>query len=70
VDPVGHKSDWKPNVYGSKIMDRRSEPRAVTRDLDWELMFLWLEPKEKNYMFGLTFYRIYFRYQRMGRERR
>jgi methionyl-tRNA synthetase len=35
-------------------MDRwRSEPRAVTRDLIGELMFLWLEPKEKKYMFGL-----------------
>jgi hypothetical protein len=52
---VGHKSDWKPNVYGQvkSWIDGGLEPRAVTRDLDWELMFLWLEPKEKNYMFGL-----------------
>ncbi len=34
----GHKSDWKPNVYGqckSWIIDQGLQPRAVTRDLDW-----------------------------------
>ncbi|PWB28437.1 methionine--tRNA ligase [Flavobacterium sp. HTF] len=34
---VGHKSDWKPNVYGQvkSWVDGGLEPRAVTRDLDW-----------------------------------
>ncbi|MBE8727497.1 methionine--tRNA ligase [Flavobacterium hungaricum] len=34
---VGHKSDWKPNVYGQvkSWIDAGLEPRAVTRDLDW-----------------------------------
>lgn len=34
---VGHKSDWKPNVYGQvkSWIDSGLEPRAVTRDLDW-----------------------------------
>ena len=34
---VGHKSDWKPNVYGQvkSWIDGGLEPRAVTRDLDW-----------------------------------
>jgi methionyl-tRNA synthetase len=38
---VGHKNDWKPNVYGQvkSWIDGGLEPRAVTRDLDWELMF-------------------------------
>lgn len=33
----GHKSDWKPNVYGQvkSWVDGGLEPRAVTRDLDW-----------------------------------
>ena len=33
----GHKSDWKPNVYGQckSWIDGGLEPRAVTRDLDW-----------------------------------
>lgn len=34
----GHKTDWKPNVYGqckSWIIDQGLQPRAVTRDLDW-----------------------------------
>jgi methionyl-tRNA synthetase len=41
VDLVGHKSDWKPNVYGQvkSWIDGGLEPRAVTRDLDGELMF-------------------------------
>ncbi|RZJ54474.1 MAG: methionine--tRNA ligase [Flavobacterium sp.] len=34
---VGHKSDWKTNVYGQvkSWIDAGLEPRAVTRDLDW-----------------------------------
>jgi methionyl-tRNA synthetase len=34
---VGHKNDWKPNVYGQvkSWIDVGLEPRAVTRDLDW-----------------------------------
>ncbi len=34
---VGHKSDWKPNVYGQckSWIDAGLKPRAVTRDLDW-----------------------------------
>ncbi|MFT7396262.1 MAG: methionyl-tRNA synthetase [Flavobacterium sp.] len=34
---VGHKGDWKPNVYGQvkSWIDGGLEPRAVTRDLDW-----------------------------------
>jgi methionyl-tRNA synthetase len=34
---VGHKNDWKPNVYGQvkSWIDSGLEPRAVTRDLDW-----------------------------------
>ncbi|NHM07820.1 methionine--tRNA ligase [Flavobacterium sp. CYK-4] len=34
---VGHKNDWKPNVYGQvkSWIDTGLEPRAVTRDLDW-----------------------------------
>ena len=33
----GHKSDWKPNVYGQvkSWVDDGLRPRAVTRDLDW-----------------------------------
>jgi len=33
----GHKSDWKPNVYGQvkSWIDNGLQPRAVTRDLDW-----------------------------------
>ncbi len=33
----GHKSDWKPNVYGQVKgwIDDGLKPRAVTRDLDW-----------------------------------
>jgi len=33
----GHKSDWKPNVYGQckSWLDDGLRPRAVTRDLDW-----------------------------------
>ena len=33
----GHKSDWKPNVYGQvkSWRDDELKPRAVTRDLDW-----------------------------------
>ncbi|HBO29247.1 MAG TPA: methionine--tRNA ligase, partial [Leeuwenhoekiella sp.] len=33
----GHKSDWKPNVYGQckSWIDEGLRPRAVTRDLDW-----------------------------------
>jgi methionyl-tRNA synthetase len=33
----GHKTDWKPNVYGQvkSWIDAGLEPRAVTRDLDW-----------------------------------
>ncbi len=33
----GHKSDWKPNVYGQckSWIDGGLAPRAVTRDLDW-----------------------------------
>ncbi|WP_242922625.1 methionine--tRNA ligase [Pontibacter liquoris] len=33
----GHKSDWKPNVYGQckSWIDQGLQPRAVTRDLDW-----------------------------------
>jgi methionyl-tRNA synthetase len=34
---VGHKNDWKTNVYGQvkSWIDGGLEPRAVTRDLDW-----------------------------------
>ena len=34
---IGHKNDWKPNVYGQvkSWIDGGLEPRAVTRDLDW-----------------------------------
>nr|WP_299382705.1 methionine--tRNA ligase [Allomuricauda sp.] len=34
---VGHKKDWKPNVYGQckSWIDDGLKPRAVTRDLDW-----------------------------------
>ncbi|WP_224485110.1 methionine--tRNA ligase [Robertkochia aurantiaca] len=34
---VGHKADWKPNVYGQvkSWIDEGLKPRAVTRDLDW-----------------------------------
>ena len=34
---VGHKSDWKSNVYGQckSWLDQGLQPRAVTRDLDW-----------------------------------
>ena len=34
---VGHKNDWKPNVYGQvkSWIDDGLRPRAVTRDLDW-----------------------------------
>ena len=34
---VGHKSDWKPNVYGQckSWIEAGLKPRAVTRDLDW-----------------------------------
>ncbi len=34
---VGHKDDWKPNVYGQckSWLDDGLKPRAVTRDLDW-----------------------------------
>ena len=34
---VGHKNDWKPNVYGQvkSWIDGGLEPRAVTRDLEW-----------------------------------
>jgi len=33
----GHKSDWKPNVFGQvkSWLDEGLKPRAVTRDLDW-----------------------------------
>jgi methionyl-tRNA synthetase len=33
----GHKSDWRPNVYGQckSWIDSGLQPRAVTRDLDW-----------------------------------
>ena len=34
---VGHKTDWKPNVYGQckSWIEAGLKPRAVTRDLDW-----------------------------------
>lgn len=34
---VGHKNDWKPNVYGQvkSWLEDGLKPRAVTRDLDW-----------------------------------
>lgn len=34
---IGHKKDWKPNVYGQckSWIDDGLKPRAVTRDLDW-----------------------------------
>ncbi|MBN1198094.1 MAG: methionine--tRNA ligase [Bacteroidales bacterium] len=34
---VGHKDDWKTNVYGQckSWIDQGLQPRAVTRDLDW-----------------------------------
>ena len=34
---VGHKADWKPNVYGQckSWIEAGLKPRAVTRDLDW-----------------------------------
>ncbi|MEN8798915.1 MAG: methionine--tRNA ligase [Flavobacteriaceae bacterium] len=33
----GHKTDWKPNVYGQckSWIEAGLKPRAVTRDLDW-----------------------------------
>ena len=34
---LGHKADWKPNVYGQckSWIDDGLKPRAVTRDLNW-----------------------------------
>ena len=34
---IGHKDDWKPNVYGQckSWIEQGLQPRAVTRDLDW-----------------------------------
>ena len=34
---IGHKNDWKPNVFGQvkSWLDDGLKPRAVTRDLDW-----------------------------------
>jgi len=34
---IGHKNDWKPNVYGQckSWIDDGLKPRAITRDLDW-----------------------------------
>ena len=34
---IGHKDDWKTNVYGQckSWLDQGLQPRAVTRDLDW-----------------------------------
>ena len=34
---LGHKNDWKPNVYGQckSWIEAGLKPRAVTRDLDW-----------------------------------
>ena len=34
---IGHKEDWKPNVYGQvkSWVDKGLQARAVTRDLDW-----------------------------------
>lgn len=34
---VGHKEDWKSNVYGQckSWIEQGLQPRAVTRDLDW-----------------------------------
>jgi methionyl-tRNA synthetase len=48
----GHKNDWKPNVYGQvkSWIDGGLKPRAVTRDLIGELMFLLKVQKEKLYV--------------------
>jgi methionyl-tRNA synthetase len=52
---VGHKSDWKPNVYGQvSWIDGGLEPRAVTRDLDWGIDVPVAGAEGKKYMFGLT----------------
>ncbi len=34
---VGHKDDWKTNVYGQckSWIDQGLQPRSITRDLDW-----------------------------------
>jgi methionyl-tRNA synthetase len=51
---VGHKSDWKPNVYGQvKSWIDGGEPRAVTRD-DWGIDVPVAGAEGKKYMFGLT----------------
>jgi methionyl-tRNA synthetase len=52
MDSCWTKNDWKPNVYGQvkSWIDGGLEPRAVTRDLDWELMFPLKVLKEKLYV--------------------
>jgi methionyl-tRNA synthetase len=62
---VGHKN-WKPNVYGQvkSWIDGGLEPRAVTRDLDWNWCSGW-GAEGKNYMSGLTQLAT-FLLQRMG----
>jgi methionyl-tRNA synthetase len=67
---VGHKNDWKPNVYGQvkSWIDGGLEPRAVTRDLIE--IDVPVEPKEKNYMYGLMRRLAIFHLQRMGFARR
>jgi hypothetical protein len=56
-------------MYGQvkSWIDGGLEPRAVTRDLDWELMSRLKVPKEKNYTCGLMPYWIYLIQKRMGR---
>ena len=44
----GHKNDWKPNVFGQvkSWLDDGLKPRAITRDLDWGILFRYRVPKE------------------------
>jgi methionyl-tRNA synthetase len=65
---VGHKNDWKPNVYGQvkSWIDGGLEPRAVTRDLDWGIDVPVEGAEGKNYMCGLMPRLVIFHQQRMG----
>ena len=48
-----HK-EWKVNVYGQckSWLDQGLQPRAVSRDLDWGVLYLLKVQKEKFFMFG------------------
>ena len=49
-----HK-EWRPNVYGQckSWLDMDLQPRAMTRDLDWESPYPWRVPTERYSMCGL-----------------